>query len=41
MSPASLQLNGAAVNVYDPKALENAQRLFPTLNYAVLGGGSV
>ncbi|EFG76675.1 nucleotide sugar dehydrogenase [Mycobacterium parascrofulaceum ATCC BAA-614] len=30
-----LQLNGAAVNVYDPKALENAQRLFPTLNYAV------
>jgi UDPglucose 6-dehydrogenase len=29
-----LQLNGAAVNVYDPKALENAQRLFPTLNYA-------
>ncbi|MDT7738272.1 MAG: UDPglucose 6-dehydrogenase, partial [Mycobacterium sp.] len=25
----------AAVNVYDPKALENAQRLFPTLNYAV------
>ncbi|WP_322857480.1 UDP-glucose dehydrogenase family protein [Mycobacterium shigaense] len=30
-----LQLNGAAVNVYDPKALENARRLFPTLNYAV------
>src|SRR6201996_8019192 len=30
-----LQLNGAAVNVYDPKALENAQRVFPTLNYAV------
>lgn len=30
-----LQLNGAAVNVYDPKALDNAQRLFPTLNYAV------
>jgi len=30
-----LQLNGAGVNVYDPKALENAQRLFPTLNYAV------
>src|ERR1700758_3135792 len=30
-----LQLNGAAVNVYDPKAIENAQRLFPTLNYAV------
>ena len=30
-----LQLNGAAVNVYDPKALENARRQFPTLNYAV------
>ena len=30
-----LQLNGAAVNVYDPKALDNASRLFPTLNYAV------
>jgi UDPglucose 6-dehydrogenase len=30
-----LQLNGAAVSVYDPKALENAQRLFPTLGYAV------
>lgn len=29
-----LQLHGAVVNVYDPKALENAQRLFPTLNYA-------
>ncbi len=30
-----LQLNGATVNVYDPKALENARRVFPTLNYAV------
>ncbi|ORV09206.1 UDP-glucose dehydrogenase family protein [Mycobacterium celatum] len=30
-----LQLNGAAVNVYDPKALDNAHRVFPTLNYAV------
>ena len=30
-----LQLNGATVNVYDPKALDNANRLFPTLNYAV------
>jgi UDPglucose 6-dehydrogenase len=29
-----LQLNGATVSVYDPKALENSQRLFPTLNYA-------
>ena len=30
-----LQLNGAAVNVYDPKAADNARRQFPTLNYAV------
>ena len=30
-----LQLNGAAVNVYDPKALDNARRLFPTLNYSI------
>ena len=30
-----LQLNGAAVNVFAPKALDNAQRQFPTLNYAV------
>jgi UDPglucose 6-dehydrogenase len=29
-----LQLNGANVNVYDPKAIENSQRLFPTLNYS-------
>ena len=29
-----LQLNGAAVSVYDPKAMENSQRLFPTLSYA-------
>jgi UDPglucose 6-dehydrogenase len=29
-----LQLNGAAVNVYDPKAMDNSRRLFPTLNYA-------
>ena len=29
-----LQLNGAAVNVYDPKAMENSRRLFPTLAYA-------
>ena len=26
-----LQLNGATVNVYDPKAMENSGRLFPTL----------
>ncbi|QZY46725.1 UDP-glucose dehydrogenase family protein [Mycolicibacterium austroafricanum] len=29
-----LQLNGATVNVYDPQAIENSRRLFPTLNYA-------
>lgn len=29
-----LQLNGATVNVYDPKAMENARRVFPTLNYS-------
>ncbi|GFG52927.1 UDP-glucose 6-dehydrogenase [Mycolicibacterium agri] len=29
-----LQLNGATVNVYDPRAMENSQRLFPTLNYS-------
>ena len=29
-----LQLNGATVNVYDPKAIENSRRIFPTLNYA-------
>lgn len=29
-----LQLNGAAVNVYDPKAMDNSRRVFPTLNYS-------
>ncbi|MGE0216750.1 UDP-glucose dehydrogenase family protein [Mycolicibacterium sp.] len=29
-----LQLNGAAVTVYDPKAMENSRRLFPTLTYS-------
>ncbi len=29
-----IQLHGAVVSVYDPKALENSRRLFPTLNYA-------
>lgn len=29
-----LQLHGATVTVYDPKAMENSRRLFPTLNYA-------
>jgi UDPglucose 6-dehydrogenase len=29
-----LQLNGATVNVYDPEAMENSRRVFPTLNYS-------
>jgi len=29
-----IQLQGAAVTVYDPKAIENSRRLFPTLDYA-------
>ncbi|MBV5246607.1 UDP-glucose/GDP-mannose dehydrogenase family protein [Mycolicibacterium sp. PAM1] len=29
-----LQLHGATVNVYDPKAMDNSRRLFPTLNYS-------
>ena len=29
-----LQLHGATVSVYDPKAMDNSQRLFPTLAYA-------
>jgi UDPglucose 6-dehydrogenase len=29
-----LQLQGAHVSVYDPKALDNARRVFPTLDYA-------
>jgi UDPglucose 6-dehydrogenase len=29
-----LQLQGAAVSVYDPKAIDNSRRLFPTLNYS-------
>ncbi|WP_415976073.1 UDP-glucose dehydrogenase family protein [Rhodococcus sp. 077-4] len=28
-----IQLQGAAVNVYDPKAMENSRALFPTLTY--------
>lgn len=30
-----IQLQGASVRVFDPKAMDNAQRLFPTLNYAL------
>lgn len=29
-----LQLNGATVNVYDPKAMDNSRKVFPTLNYS-------
>ncbi|MGO4617375.1 UDP-glucose/GDP-mannose dehydrogenase family protein [Nocardia sp. 2YAB30] len=29
-----IQLHGAVVTVYDPKALENSRGVFPTLNYA-------
>lgn len=29
-----MQLQGAAVTVYDPQAIENSRRLFPTLDYA-------
>lgn len=28
-----MQLQGAAVSVYDPKAMPNSRRIFPTLNY--------
>ncbi|KLN70450.1 MULTISPECIES: UDP-glucose dehydrogenase family protein [unclassified Rhodococcus (in: high G+C Gram-positive bacteria)] len=29
-----IQLQGATVNVYDPKAMDNSRALFPTLNYS-------
>lgn len=29
-----IQLQGAAVYIYDPKAVENSRAIFPTLNYA-------
>ncbi|MDI9948780.1 UDP-glucose/GDP-mannose dehydrogenase family protein [Rhodococcus sp. IEGM 1305] len=29
-----IQLQGAAVNVYDPKAMDNSRALFPTLGYS-------
>jgi UDPglucose 6-dehydrogenase len=29
-----IQLQGATVSVYDPKALDNSRALFPTLGYA-------
>jgi UDPglucose 6-dehydrogenase len=29
-----LQLKGATVSVFDPKAMENSRKVFPTLNYA-------
>jgi UDPglucose 6-dehydrogenase len=30
-----IQLQGASVSVYDPKAMENSRKVFPTLNYSV------
>lgn len=30
-----IQLQGASVSVYDPKAIENSRKIFPTLTYAV------
>jgi UDPglucose 6-dehydrogenase len=30
---AQIQLRGASVKVYDPKAMENSRKVFPTLNY--------
>jgi UDPglucose 6-dehydrogenase len=30
-----LQLHGAIVSVFDPKAMDNAQQIFPTLDYAL------
>jgi UDPglucose 6-dehydrogenase len=30
-----IQLQGASVSVYDPKAIDNSRKVFPTLNYAV------
>ncbi|MPZ93393.1 MAG: nucleotide sugar dehydrogenase [Propionibacteriales bacterium] len=38
---AQLQLQGAHVTVYDPRANANAQRLFPTLQYAGDVAGAV
>lgn len=29
-----IQLQGASVSVYDPKAIENSRKMFPTLHYA-------
>ncbi|ACU76494.1 nucleotide sugar dehydrogenase [Catenulispora acidiphila DSM 44928] len=31
---ASINLQGAQVTVYDPKAMDNARKMFPTLSYA-------
>jgi UDPglucose 6-dehydrogenase len=30
-----IQLQGACVSVYDPQAIDNSRRVFPTLNYSV------
>jgi len=31
---ASIHLQGAQVTVYDPKAMDNARKMYPTLSYA-------
>ncbi len=36
---AAIHERGARVRVYDPKAMDNAARKFPALEYADLGGG--
>ena len=36
-----LQLNGATVDVYDPKAMEHSQRVFSTLKLCGIGIGSL
>ncbi|PBC42408.1 UDP-glucose 6-dehydrogenase [Rhodococcus sp. ACPA4] len=35
-----MQLHGANVTVYDPKAIENSRTIFPTLNYATSTSGA-
>ncbi|NMM88413.1 UDP-glucose 6-dehydrogenase [Rhodococcus sp. SRB_17] len=35
-----MQLHGAAVSVYDPKAMANSRNLFPTLDYATSTSGA-
>ncbi|GAB98868.1 UDP-glucose 6-dehydrogenase [Gordonia namibiensis NBRC 108229] len=35
-----IQLQGASVSVYDPKAIDNSRKLFPTLDYATSALGA-